>query len=187
MFILGVAMDNYIKAKEGSGADLWSMLKREVYEPLGIHYSPTNRTLEPGQDPGQPLMAFGYYPTISDMVKIARLYQSLGRNAGVQLLYKPAIEQLSAGEVPRGLPTGAKTRSGETLYFEALWEARYRSIHGCDLYVPVMQGWGSNLIVMMPNSLTAIRLAKTTAEREPTANDPTSMLTVAERLVPFCH
>jgi hypothetical protein len=187
MFILGVAMDNFIKAKEGSGADLWSMLKREVYEPIGIHYAPTNRTIEPGQDPGQPLMAFGYYPTISDMVKIARLYQNLGRNVGVQLLYQPAIEQLSAGEAPRGLPTGMETPSGETRYFEALWEARYRSIHGCELYVPVMQGWGSNLVVMMPDGLTAIRLAKTTAEREPAANDPTSMLTVAERLVAFCH
>ena len=97
------------------------------------------------------------------------------------------VEQLNAGETPRGLPTGTRTRFGETLYFEALWEARYRSMQGCDLYVPIMEGWGSNLVVMMPKGLTAIRLAKTTAEREPSANDPTSMLTVAERLVPFCH
>jgi hypothetical protein len=187
MFILGVAMDNFLKAKEGPQADLWSMLEREVYGPIGIHYAPTNRTIEPGHDPGHPLMAFGYYPTISDMVKIARLYQNLGRNAGVQILYRPAIEQLSAGEAARGLPTGTRTRFGETLYFEALWEARYHSIRGCDLYVPTMQGWGSNLVVMMPKGLTAIRLAKTTAEGEPSADDPTSMLTVAERLVPFCH
>jgi hypothetical protein len=187
MFILGVAMDNYLKTKEGSRADLWSMLEREVYEPIGIHYAPTNRTIEQAQHRGHPLMAFGYFPTISDMVKIARLYQNLGRNAGVQILYQPAIEQLRAGEAPRGLPTGMRTGYGETLYFEALWQARYRSIRGCDLYVPVMQGWGSNLVVMMPKGLTAIRLAKTAAEREPSADDPTSMLAVAERLVPFCH
>lgn len=187
MFILGVAMDNYIKAKDGSQADLWSMLEKEVYEPIGIHYAPTNRTIEQGQAPGHPLMAFGYYPTISDIVKIARLYQSLGRNAGVQILYKPALEQLTAGEAPRGLPTGTRTRFGETLYFAALWEARYRSNDGCDLYVPVMQGWGGNLVVMMPKGLTAIRLAKTSAERGASADDPTSMLTVAERLVSFCR
>ena len=80
-----------------------------------------------------------------------------------------------------------RTRFGETMYFEALWEARYRGTYGCDLYVPIMVGWGSNLVVMMPGGLTAVRLAKTTAEREPSADDPTSMLTVAERLVPFCH
>ena len=187
MFILGVAMDNYIKAKDGSQADLWSMLEKEVYEPIGIHYAPTNRTIEQGQAPGHPLMAFGYYPTISDIVKIARRYQSLGRNAGVQILYKPALEQLTAGEAPRGLPTGTRTRFGETLYFAALWEARYRSNDGCDLYVPVMQGWGGNLVVMMPKGLTAIRLAKTSAEREASADDPTSMLTVAERHVSFCR
>lgn len=187
MFILGVAMDNFLKAKEGPQTDLWSMLEREVYEPIGIHYAPTNRTIEQGQDPGHPLMAFGYYATISDLVKIARLYQNLGRNAGVQILYRPAIEQLSAGETPRGLPTGIRTRFGETLYFQAMWEARYHSTHGCDLYVPMMEGWGSNLVVIMPQGLTGIRLAKTTTEREASADDPTGMLRVAERLVPFCH
>ena len=133
-------------------------------------------------------MAFGYYPTIGDMVKIARLYQNHGRTAdGVQILYAPSIEQLMAGEAPRGRPTGIRTPFGETMYFDALWEARYRGIGGCELHVPVMEGWGGNLVVLMPNGLTAIRLAKATAEREPAADDPTTLLTVADRLVPFCQ
>jgi hypothetical protein len=68
MFILGVAMDRFLKSKEGASADLWTMLRREVFEPIGIHEAPTNRTIEAGDAPGQPMMAYGYYPTISDLV-----------------------------------------------------------------------------------------------------------------------
>ncbi len=78
MFVLGLAMNNFLKSKEGPSADIWSMLEKEVFEPIGIHYAPTNRTLEPDGSPGQPMMAYGYYPTIGDMVLIARLYQRGG-------------------------------------------------------------------------------------------------------------
>ncbi|HEY3850595.1 MAG TPA: hypothetical protein VGL87_06490, partial [Steroidobacteraceae bacterium] len=87
MFVLGVAMDRFLKSREGAKAALWSMLEKEVFLPIGIHYAPTNRTLEADGRPGQPLMAFGYYPTIGDMVKIARLYQNGGRHGETQILY----------------------------------------------------------------------------------------------------
>ena len=186
MFILGVAMDEYLKSKEGPAASIWSMLEKEVYEPIGIHYAPTNRTIEADKRVGQPLMAFGYYPTIGDMVKIARLYQNGGRVADVQVLYRPGIAALSAGTTPRGLPTGQKTASGETTYFNAFWETQYRAIGGCKLYVPVMEGWGGNLVVLMPHELIAVRLAKSPQERAGVAGDPTSMLMTADRLAPFC-
>ena len=38
MFVLGVAMDNFLKSKEGPSADIWSMLETEVFVPIGIHY-----------------------------------------------------------------------------------------------------------------------------------------------------
>ncbi len=187
MFILGVAMDAYLKSREGPGANLWAMLEKEVYEPIGIHYAPTNRTLEAEEGVGQPLMAYGYYPTIGDIVKIARLYHANGRAAGKQILYEPGIQALSAGAHPRGLPTGQKTASGETTYFNAFWENRYRAAGGCELYVPVMEGWGGNLVALMPHGLTAVRLAKDSQDQDPAAADPTSLLAVGDRLAPFCH
>ena len=39
-------MDRFLKSKEGPAADIWSMLQREVYAPIGIHQAPTNRTIE---------------------------------------------------------------------------------------------------------------------------------------------
>lgn len=187
MFILGVAMDNFLKSREGPTANLWSMLQTEVYEPIGIHYAPTNRTLEPEDRPGHPLMAFGYYPTLGDVVKIARLYQRGGSVAGTQILYRPAIEALSAGASPRGLPTGQKTAAGETTYFNAFWENRYRAAAGCEWYVPVMEGWGGNLAVLMPRQITAVRLAKSPENREQAADDPTSIIATVDRIAPFCR
>jgi hypothetical protein len=69
MFILGVAMDNYVKKKEGATASIWSTVRKEVLEPIGIHDAPINKTLEAAGREGQPLMAFGYYPTITDIAR----------------------------------------------------------------------------------------------------------------------
>jgi hypothetical protein len=187
MFILGVAMDAYLKSKEGPAADIWTMLEDEVFRPVGIHYAPINRTIEQDGRRGQPLMAFGYYPTIGDMVKIARLYQARGEYRGKQLLYRPRIDALMYGPTPRGLPTGVKNRFGGTTYFNAFWHAPYDSPEGCKLYLPHMQGFGGNLVAPMPGGLTGIRLANANDGIEAAADDATGMAVVANRLTQFCN
>jgi hypothetical protein len=186
MFILGVAMDNFLKSREGKAANLWSMLEREVYAPIGIHHAPTNRTIEADGTPGQPLMAYGYYATIGDLVKVARLYHARGRHEGRQLLFAPRIEQLLAGPAPRGLPTGNRTRDGEMLYFNAFWQMRYDALEGCRLYLPQMLGWGGNVVALYPGAVTGIRVARSPPERFAAQNETTAMAAVANRLVHFC-
>jgi hypothetical protein len=186
MYLLGVAMDQFLKSKEGPSADLWSMLEREVFAPIGIHYAPINRTIEAVGIPGHPLMAYGYYATISDLVKVARLYHDGGRHGGTQLLYEPRIDELKAGTTPRGLPTGEKTRFGETTYFNAFWEMRYDATGGCKLYIPQMVGWGDNLVALFPGGLTGIRIAHNPPNDSASERDPTAMARVADRLEAFC-
>jgi hypothetical protein len=187
MFMLGVAMDNFLKSREGPAADLWSMLEREVFAPIGIHYAPINRTIERAGAPGQPLMAYGYYATISDLVKVARLFHDHGGHGGTQLLYAPRIEQLLYGTTPRGLPTGARTRDGEMQYFTAFWQMRYDALEGCRLYLPQMLGWGGNIVALYPGALTGIRIARSLPEKFDAQNEATAMATVANHLVPFCR
>jgi Beta-lactamase len=186
MYVLGVAMDNFLKSKEGPGASLWSMLEREVYQPIGIHYAPINRTLESDGSPGHPLMAYGYYATVGDLVKVARLYHDRGRHAGTQILYAPRIEQLLYGTAPRGLPTGEKTGAGETQYFNAFWQMRYDAIEGCKLYLPQMLGWGGNIVALYPGGLTGIRIARSPPDKSAQQGDTTAMAAVANRLARFC-
>ncbi len=186
MFILGVAMDRLLKQKQGPRADLWSTLQRDVLLPIGIHYAPINRTIESDGAPGQPLMAFGYYPTIGDIVKIARLYQNHGAHDGAQLLYAPRVAALLYGTVPRGLPTGAYDKFGETTYFNAFWHERYDAADGCRLYIPRMLGWGGNMVALMPGGYTGVRISKNSDPNDAAVFDTAGMSAVANRLVGFC-
>jgi hypothetical protein len=187
MFILGVAMDRFIKSKEGASADLWTMLRKEVFEPIGIHEAPTNRTIEPGGAPGQPMMAYGYYPTISDLVLIARLYQSGGKHGDRQILFAPRVQELLTWSRSKGLPTGERLSGGETTYSTAFWVATYTSANGCRVFYPRMVGWGGNLVALMPGGLTGVRLAKGDESKDPATADTDGMARVADRLAPFCH
>jgi hypothetical protein len=186
MFLLGIAMNNFLKSKEGTSADLWTMLEKEVFEPVGIRYAPINRTMETDGSRGQPLMAYGYYPTIGDMVRIARLYQNAGKFGETQILYAPRIVTLLAGRERHGLPTGEKLTFGETTYTNAFWVVPYRSSAGCRVYYPRMIGWGGNIVALLPNGMTGIRLAKSAGTSGNAEVDTAGMARVAERLMKFC-
>jgi Beta-lactamase len=187
MFILGVAMDRFLKSKEGPTADIWSMLQREVFAPIGIHHAPTNRTIEADGKAGHPLMAYGYYPTISDMVLIARLYQNGGKHGDQQILYAPRLRELLAGPDPRGFPTGEKLPAGETTYINAFWVTSYAAAQDCRLFYPRMIGWGGNIVALMPGGLTGIRLAKSGDTPDNSEVDTSGMAQVANSLSKVCH
>ena len=187
MFILGVAMDRFLKSKQGPTANLWSMLQQEVFAPIGIHYAPTNRTIETDGSDGQPLMAYGYYPTLSDMVLVARLYQNAGKHGDRQILYAPRIRELLAGPNPRGLPTGEKLPAGETTYINAFWVSSYTASPGCRVFYPRMIGWGGNIVALMPGGLTGIRLAKSGETADNVEVDTSGMAQVANSLSKFCN
>jgi hypothetical protein len=185
-FGLGVAMDRFLKSKQGPGANLWSMLQQEVFAPIGIHYAPTNRTLEADGGDGHPLMAYGYYPTLSDMVLIARLYQNGGKHGDRQILYAPRIRELLAGPTPHGLPTGEQLPAGETSYTNAFWITSYRASPRCRIFYPRMIGWGGNIVALLPNGLTSIRLAKSGGTPDNSEVDTAGMAQVANSLSNFC-
>jgi hypothetical protein len=187
MFVLGVAMDRFLKSKEGPAANVWSMLQREVFAPIGIHQAPTNRTIEADGSAGHPLMAYGYYPTISDMVLIARLYQNYGKHGDQQILYAPRIRELLAGPNPRGFPTGEKLPAGETTYINAFWVTSYVASQGCRLFYPRMIGWGGNIVALLPGGLTGIRLAKSGETADNSEVDTSGMAQAANSLSKFCQ
>ena len=187
MFLLGVAMDRFLKSKEGPTADLWSMLEREVFAPIGIHHAPTNRTLEADGTIGQPLMAYGYYPTVGDLVLIARLYQNQGRHGDQQILYAPRLRELLPGRTPRGFPTGEILPGGETTYSNAFWITSYAASPDCRVFYPRMIGWGGNIVALLPGGITGIRLARSGETPDNREADTSGMAQLANALSPFCR
>jgi CubicO group peptidase (beta-lactamase class C family) len=176
-----VALTNYLKTKEGPDANVWAYIAREVYGPLGIHYAPTNKTIEANSKDDQPLMAYGYYPTIGDLIKIARLYQNGGKLGDKQLLNAEMLADIKPSADPVGLPTGVEQKP---YYRKAFWRAHYQS-DDCSFYYPIMDGWGENYVLLMPKGVTAFRLAKNW-DGDPGAGDLRSMAAVGNKLKAFC-
>lgn len=186
IFVLGVAMDRYLKSKEGSEADIWSMLVNEVYRPIGVAHAPTNRTIEDDGRRGQPMMAFGLYATLGDLARIAQLYLARGQHNGVQILHAGKIDELLYGTQERGLSTGYQNQFGRIRYFRSFWSVFFFSHEGCRLYIPQMQGWGGNIVSLMPDNITGIRLAKNWVDNGWVWNTA-GMMAVGDRLGRFCQ
>lgn len=181
MFLLNAALTNLVRQHEGPQADLWTFLQENVYETIGVHDMPTNKTIEADGAPGQPIGAWGLYATVGDLVKIARLYQNGGRHDGRQLLQADLVSDISVNEEPVGLPSGLDHKP---YYSKAFWRYRYED-NDCTLYFPSMDGWGENHVMLMPNGITAVRLARNW-DGDESAADVTSLVRTANAIKPFC-
>ena len=87
---------------------------------------------------------------------------------------------------PHGRPTGEKLTYGETTYTQAFWIAPYTAANGCRLDYPRMIGWGGNIVALLPNGITGIRLAHSSGEPDNADVDTAGMARVADRLVGLC-
>jgi len=58
-----------------------------------------------------------------------------------------------------GLPTGGQNRYGAARYHLSFWSVPYRIDNGCFFQIPYMAGYGGNLVVLLPNGISAFRIA----------------------------
>lgn len=184
-FVLTVAMDRLIKRKEGPGVDLWALMFKEVFEPIGITYLPTLRTREPKGGRGVPLLAYGMMPNLDEVVKLAKLLNHGGRHRGEQILSASKLAEALGPSMKIGLPTGWKIVDGETHYHMSFWQHPYRAQKGCLLRIPAMSGHGGNYIIIMPNGITAFRFADGRYS-SPGTWDSSGLRKVADYIRPFC-
>lgn len=195
-YLLGAALDAFLKSVRGPQADLWDMLRTEVFAPIGIYHAPVVRTREPNGVEGIAWMSAGYYPTVDELAKIAILYLDKGAHAGQQLLHSQLTAQLLTTEdtiressdmtSARGLPE----RSSEELLYKMGFHF-YPYTHertGTRVYVPTMRGSSGNLIALYPNHVVSMRLAKAwpMPEAEQKSENPViPMLRAIDRLTAF--
>ena len=197
-FLLGAAIDSFLKSVRGPQSNLWGMLTTEVLAPIGIHHTPSVRTRETSGQAGLVWCNAGYYPTLDDLAKIATLYQSLGAQDGVQLLNRELTMNLlaaqdaivkngdaSLGPVPRP-PAGVKEPGLYKMGFHFL---RYVDAAGATRYIPSMHGSGDNEVILFPNRLISIVMAKVAqdiiGQEKTRADDGPTTLRAVERLGPL--
>jgi hypothetical protein len=193
-FLLGAALDAYLKSVRGAQADIWNMVEREVLGPIGIAHAPIVRTREPGGAAGIAWFNAGYYPTLDDLAKIALLYQHHGLQGGVQLLHRGLTDALLAGEgslSKTAAPAGGGGVAGDTdgRYMMGLHYVAYTgSASGRPFLLPTLEGSGENEVVLYPNGLVSIRMAKAAqlpAGMAHAAGDTLATIRAVDRLEPF--
>ncbi len=196
-YLLGVAIDSFLKSVRGPGADAWDTLLEEVFAPIGIAHAPTIRTREVGGRSGVPWFNAGYYPTLDDLAKVALLYQNGGSWDGQQILHPTLTRELLASHGAL-LKTGNAALTGRvgsddvgdaSLYKMGFHFTPY--VGGCSgrrYYLPTMWGSGESEVILYPNKLVSIRIAKA-AQLPPgeTAAEGDALATprAVDRLVPF--
>ena len=197
-FLLGAALDAFLKSVRGPDADLLHMVATEVLAPIGIHQVPAVRTRESGGRDGLVWCNAGYYPTLDDLAKIALLYQARGMHAGVQLLNRELTTDVLAahgaivkdGDASLGpVPLPPATAAENGLYEMGFHFLRYATASGKVEYLPSMHGSGDNELILYPNGMVSIVMAKAAVEilgKEKTRSDagPVTMRDV-ERLARF--
>ena len=196
-YLLGAAINGFLKSVRGPSADVWQMLEAEVFAPIGILHAPAVHTREPDGRLGQVWFNAGYYPTLDDLAKIALLYQHRGEHAGQQILNRELVGDLLAARDalvvsgdralgPQVSPPGAETSELYRLGFHYL---PYRSVRDkTKRFIPAMTGSGENEVILFPNGMISIRTAKAAGLPDGTqVNSGTGPMTIeaVERLAPF--
>jgi CubicO group peptidase (beta-lactamase class C family) len=185
-FVLAVAMDRFIKRKEGPSADLWNLLSREVFEPIGITRMPVLRTKEPNHAPGVPKLEGGMLPNLDEVAKLVKLLRNGGRHQGEQILSATKLDKAIGKARPPGLPTGWRIDDGETYYHMSLWLHPLVAQSGCRVRIPAMSGGGGTYVIIMPNGISAFRFADG-RYNDPGTWDSSGLRKVADYIRPFCR
>jgi hypothetical protein len=159
-FVLAAAMDSFLTRQEGSKPSLWDMVVTEVFQPLGIFQVPILHTQEAAGEQGLPQLNYGLYPTIDDLAKLSIFLQHGGQHHGQQLLSAAKLAEALYKTDAKGLPSGwTGNRFGEGRYHLSFWSVPYRTASGCFFQIPFMAGGGGNIVMLLPNDLSAFRIA----------------------------
>ncbi len=154
-FVLGAAMDSFLKSREGTNVNLWNMVTKDVLKPIGIHQLPLMHTRENDGGVGLPHFAFGLYPTVDDTAKIVTLLQNEGQHDGIQLLSKMRLSEALCRKGIVGLPSEYSSRYGDIGYHMSFWCVPIKTKDGRYFQIPFMSGFGGNRIILSPNGVSS--------------------------------
>jgi hypothetical protein len=178
-FILSAAMDAFLKSKEGPDADIWDMVLKEVYRPIGIFHGPIMQTLEPNGSKGLPIFGYGLYPNVDDVAKLSILLQNGGKYQGRQILDSGQLAEALCRTNVIGLPTGERSEYGEVTYHLGFNALPFRCKDHRVRRIPVSTGFGGNHWVVLPNGITTFRFC------DANKYGVGSMIDVAEAICPL--
>ena len=150
-YILGTALNNYLKRKRGPVADIYRDILIPLWRKLGL--SPvmdvTRRTYDRR---AQPFTGWGLTYHRGDVARLAALLNP-ANSAGQDYFDKPMLDQaLQRGAGGKGLAAHGRA----LMYSTGFWARNFQSLLGCGkpVWVPFMSGYGGITIALMPNGVS---------------------------------
>jgi CubicO group peptidase (beta-lactamase class C family) len=144
-------MNNFLIQQEGRTADIFNMVRDEVYIPLGLSAGALTTLRTDNSPSGTPFGGYGLFWTHDDIAKIALFINNQNGNLdGYQLLEPTLLSMtLQRNSEIRGLnTTGYPVFKYKDGFWAKEWTGRQYS---CSFWTPFMSGFGGITVVLMPN------------------------------------
>ncbi|MBY5992226.1 choice-of-anchor D domain-containing protein [Ferrimonas balearica] len=149
-YILGTAMDAYLKQQQGSSADLFDdLVVQDLYAPLGL--SPAAKVSRRTYDAkAQPFAGWGLTFLQDDVAKLAKFLADDDGTIGGQAMFDSALFEaaMQRDGSDRGLDPLTDYK-----YNNGFWAHEVKAKVGCssDTWVPFMSGYGGISVLLLPN------------------------------------
>jgi hypothetical protein len=177
-FVLTQAMSAYLKKHKGTDADLFNMVRDDLYKPLHFSAGGLTTIRTENSSTGSPAGYYGLFFIKDDVAKIGaflnrgdgkidglqvlepgRLREALFRSSNAASVGVPILGTKSAsivGEQQSGpdKPTDPNTRR----YAHGFWAKKVTPGEfpqsSCSFWVSLMSGYGGNIVALFPNGVT---------------------------------
>ena len=155
-FIITRAMHKYLQSREGGSADIFNMLRDEVFKPLHLSAGALTTLRTDNNASGQTFGGYGLFLTADDVVKLSKfLNNDKGLIGGTQMLNASLLDATwQRNSKDRGLDT----TEYDLKYNNHFWGDKIKSgeISGidCTVWMVFQVGYGGNEIIHMPDGST---------------------------------
>jgi len=170
MWAATLAMERFLKKKEGPNATILNMLSEEVYKPIGVDYFVAGNGYTKTGKPGFPYSAWGALPTIDYLAKTGKLIVNKGMSEdGKSILKKELVEDFFTNSE----------------YQLAFWKIAFKNKNNKEFFIPKMSGSGGNYVFSMPNGLVGIVLGYDSYDFAWSDKQMMTMIEAANKIKPF--
>jgi len=156
-FLAVQAMTTFLQEKRGVKADLFDLVRDDIYTPLHISQGGLTTIRTNNSATGRPDGYFGLFYIQDDIAKIGDFLNNGNGKLGEQQVLDPVRlrESLFRDPSAKGLPVSA---SGTVRYNHAFWAEQFTGKQNpsntCDFWVPYMSGYGGISVLLLPNGAT---------------------------------
>ncbi len=149
-FIGVLAMDRFYKKQEGGKADIFNLVRDDIYKPLHLSAGMMTTLRTDNRDSGVPLGGLGLFWSPDDVAKMT-LFLNIDYGT---IKGKPVLDPQKMDEIFHR-KRGRIDPDNRNWYKNGFWIREFKQEehpeYGCSFWVPHMSGFGGITIGMLPN------------------------------------